>query len=304
MIPQTLSQTDIEHLPNYRRKTTAGEYSSTCPWCGGQDRFLFWPDKGNYYCRQCEANGFVIDAPGDNLWITPEQREIWKRAEQRRKEAERQQQLTLAERMARSPNAELYHRQMTDRSYWYSQGLNDETINRFRLGYCPACPTYPDSPSWTIPIYYRNRLYNIRHRLVNPGDSGKYRPEMAGLPGAIFAADILDEPEWMTVIVEGEVKTMVLNQNGLSTVGIPGANSFKEKWLKLFEKCHNIYIALDPGADDQARRIGAMLAGIGINTYVCTLPVKPDDFIVIYNGTARELFLFLMLGQKIKAMTA
>lgn len=292
-----LSQKDIESLPNYRQKTRKGEYSSSCIRCGGKDRFLFWPDKGNYLCRRCELKGFVVEA--SSLTFSQEQYEAWKRAEQQRQQAERREQLSTLDRIAQSSKADMYHEQMTDRSYWYEQGLSDVTIDRFKLGYSPACPTYPDSPSWTIPIYYQNRLYNIRHRLANPNGCGKYRPEMAGLPPAIFNADILDGPEWMIVLVEGEVKAMCLQEVGFQAVGIPGASSFKPKWVKLFKDTQIVYIALDPGAEKEAGEIGAILSSQGIQTRVCSLPVKPDDFFCIYGGSVQEFFRFLMLGKKL-----
>lgn len=45
------------------KKTSArdgGEYHSSCLKCGGEDRFMFWPAAGNFYCRQCEWAGDSI----------------------------------------------------------------------------------------------------------------------------------------------------------------------------------------------------------------------------------------------------
>ena len=291
-----LSRQDIEHLPHYRRKTRAGEYSSSCPVCQGKDRFLFWPDKGNYLCRRCELKGFVTDS--NSLTFSQDQYDAWKRAEAERQQKERRYRADKVGQLNQESKADYYHAQMTDRSYWYEQGLTDETIDRFKLGYAPACPTYPDSPSWTIPIFYQGKLYNIRHRLVRPNGSGKYRPEMAGLSAAVFNADVLDSGDWMIVLVEGEIKTCVLTQAGFSAVGIPGANSFKDKWLKLFKPDSVVYVALDPGADEQAREIGQALKAGGIEARVCSLPCKPDDFLTLYNGTPADLVKFLSLGKK------
>lgn len=302
MLPTTqLTRTDIEHLPHFRQKTRAGEYSSACPQCGGKDRFLFWPDKGNYLCRQCGTKGFVVDSPSNALTFTPEQYEAWKRAEETRKQAERQAQRETIERVAQTDNATRYHHLMTDRSYWYTQGLTNATIDQFKLGYCPACPTYPQSPSHTIPIYYHGRLINIRHRLANPpAPNDKYRPETAGLPAAIFNADLLDNPGWMTIVVEGEVKAMVINQTGLlPAIGIPGAATFKEKWVNLFQKCQRVYIALDPGAEEQAQRIGLMLNGAGIDIRLCQMPAKPDDMMVLYGARPVDMFKYLVLSGKL-----
>lgn len=292
-----LSRTDIERLPNYKKRG-AREYSSMCPLCGsGDDRFRFWPEKGNWWCRVCERKGFVTEA--NTLTIDAAKYEAWQRIEELRKGKERLAKMSVLERLTASDNASRYHRLMESRLYWYNQGLNDATIDRYKLGYCPACPTFKDSPSHTIPITYKNKLYNIRHRLIYPNGSGKYRPEMAGLPSALFNADLLIEPGWMTILVEGEVKSMVLTQSGFDTIGVPGASSFQEKWAALFEKCGVVFIAFDPGAKVGAYRTAEMLQGVVGEVRICQVPVKPDDLLVKYGGSPAELFQFLMLGRKI-----
>lgn len=40
--------------------TNGGEYHSPCPGCGGKDRFIIWPAKNRYLCRQCRKTGDVI----------------------------------------------------------------------------------------------------------------------------------------------------------------------------------------------------------------------------------------------------
>lgn len=295
-----LSIADIKALNNRKLHHKNGlQWTSTCPFCGGEDRFCFWETKANYWCRHCGAKGFASDAPG-TLTIPKEQYEEWQRQQREIEAKERQAQLSILEQINRSPNADRYHAQMLDRSYWYSQGLTDETINRFKLGYTSICPTYPGSPSWTIPVTYQGKLYNIRHRLANPPKPGdKYRPEMAGLPVAMFNADALRSGDWQVVVVEGEVKTMVLTQYGFTTVGIPGCTIFKDKWVKLFPASAVIYIALDPGAEEQAAKIGTRLAKAGLNVKVCQFPVKPDDAIVKYGATPVDVCQFLELGRKV-----
>lgn len=39
------------------KRKTAIEYSSPCPACGGNDRFIIKADKGRYWCRQCNIKG-------------------------------------------------------------------------------------------------------------------------------------------------------------------------------------------------------------------------------------------------------
>ena len=111
-----------------------------------------------------------------------------------------------------------YHGQLTEHeiAWWAGKGINRQTIKDYQLGYTSNCPTAPGVQSYTIPIRYSGKLYNIRHRLKDRLKD-KYRPEMAGLPNFIFNADILkyESSYAPLIIVEGEIKAMVLRQWGL-----------------------------------------------------------------------------------------
>ncbi len=37
-----------------------GEYHCSCLKCGGVDRFMFWAQAGNFFCRQCSWRGDLI----------------------------------------------------------------------------------------------------------------------------------------------------------------------------------------------------------------------------------------------------
>ena len=45
--------------------TKGGEYHGPCPFCGGRDRFMVWPQhpagRGEFMCRQCGKKGDAID---------------------------------------------------------------------------------------------------------------------------------------------------------------------------------------------------------------------------------------------------
>ncbi len=61
----------INHGLQPKRVSSAkgGEFASSCPMCGGNDRFRIWPEQnngnGSYWCRQCGIHGdriqFVIE---------------------------------------------------------------------------------------------------------------------------------------------------------------------------------------------------------------------------------------------------
>ena len=137
-------------------------------------------------------------------------------------------------------------------------------------------------------------------RPMELGYPHEYRPEAAGLATAIFNADLLkDEVEDHIILVEGEFKAMVLSQNGLPAISIPGASIFKDKWLKLFPAGKVVYVALDPGAEAQALKIAKMLGAGGVTTRLITHPVKPDDFFTRYSGTLNQFYTFLQNGRKL-----
>jgi DNA primase len=49
--------------PKLVASTNGGEYASSCPGCGGEDRFRAWPSQGRggrWWCRQCEKSGDLI----------------------------------------------------------------------------------------------------------------------------------------------------------------------------------------------------------------------------------------------------
>ena len=305
MTTQRLSRLDIESLPNYKKKTSR-EWSSTCPICGGQDRFLFWPADGNYYCRQCELSGFVLEV--DQKYLTAEQREAWARATAERKRKEADDRLSAIERLQQMVGkVKWYHSQVSQAlDYWYSQGLTDSTICQYQLGYCPQCPTDPDSPSFTIPYFCAARLIHLRHRLKYPNGHGKYRPEFAGLGNQLFNADTLAIKDDISfgflesgevLIVEGEIKTMVLEQVGFKTVGIPGANSWRDDWASELKGIERAFVCLDPGADIQAARIASSLKSQHIESKIVVCPVKPDDLFIRYAGTPGDLLELIHQGR-------
>lgn len=281
-----LRTVEIENLSGYKRKT-ATEFSSACPVCGGEDRFLFWPERGNYWCRVCELSGWVSDSPGSKLFrVTPEMRERWEEQKRQREQDERERYATAVQRLQElRPDLE-YQKRLTDPSYIVRNwGVSPGEIEERRLGYCESCPTYPESCSITIPYYWQDKIISLRHRLIVPNGSGKYRPEMAGLPTAIYNADVLRDRRDSVILVEGELKTIVVTeQTCRAVVGIPGANIFKDKWVRLFDKVRTVYIALDPGAEPQAVRIATMLDQGRVECRLVTMPTKPDDFFVTHGG--------------------
>lgn len=278
------------------KRKDAHEASGPCPIChqADHDGFLIFAD-GGYYCRKCGATGW-IDENNPHVPSREELLEIRVR-ELERKQAEQDQRLAALERMHRCTDHLAYHQQMGERQrdYWYSEGIYDHAIAKFLLGYCPRCPTDRDGrPSYTIPIMSRGQLENIRHRLIGADNGDKYRPHMAGLPIQLFNSDVLDAKPERVLLVEGEKKTIVLDQSGFSAVGICGKRSFMREWLPKFAGIRDVIVVLDPDAAKSADALAGML---GPRARVAQLPVKIDDAIVKYGAQLADIEQFLALAR-------
>ena len=51
---------ELNISPKRTASTKGGEYHSSCPACGGKDRFIIWEQIGRYFCRQCQKKGDAI----------------------------------------------------------------------------------------------------------------------------------------------------------------------------------------------------------------------------------------------------
>lgn len=273
------------------RKATASEYYSTdgCPKCGhggkaDTDRFrlmLNGKSGPRVWCRQCNFMAFLDSLEGVEIDMA----EVRLRNIERRQE-ELERRLDALEQMHKSRDHLIYHQNLLNNperlNYWLREGIRTPTIERYQLGYCPSCPTAPFSPSHTIPVMYNGSLYNIRHRLIEPNGSGKYRPHMTGLPTMLFNADYLTEKSSFGLLLEGEKKAMVVTQEtGLPNTAIMGMAAFQNGWVSKFDNWGKVIVALDPDAEGRAVQIGEMF---GKRALIASLPVKADDFFVLGGG--------------------
>jgi hypothetical protein len=283
------------------KKVSSDEWAGPCPWCGGRDRFHVW-ERGNYWCRpgpgHCGTEGWVDQLEGKKP-PTPEQRMEWRIRELERKQREHEMRLSRLEQMHRCTDHLRYHEELTDeaRKYWWGEGIFDQAIDKYLLGYCPQCPTYRESDSYTIPITNHGQLENIRHRLAHPNGGGKYRPHMAGLGISLFNADNLDGAQTI-ILTEGEKKSIVLDQAGFKSVGITGKRSFKREWLDWFNGVEVVYVALDPDATESAERLAGIFDG---RARVVDTPCKIDDMISKYGASSSDIEAYLRLSRPIRA---
>lgn len=272
------------------RKVTATEHVSTvgCPWCGDggkgakSDRFrliLGGNSAPRVWCRKCDKYEF-LDRPSNEKRIDKIELRL---AVVEREQKEQDKRLKILETMRQSTDHVTYYDNMINNKpdaieYWASEGMDLDTISNYKLGYCNRCPIAPYSASYTIPVLYHDQPYNIRHRLISPNGTGKYRPHMSGLPSMLFNADRLETDKDFIIILEGEKKSIIVTQEtGYPNVGVMGMQSFNESWVSKFDKFKKIYIAYDPDAYDKAAGVASMFGKRGL---VVSLPLKADDFFV------------------------
>lgn len=236
---------------------------------GGDDRFVVFAN-GNYWCRQCKGKG---------VWRkeTPEERN----ARQQHEGVARQE---LCRMIANCKDWIGYHDSVGQgAALWKSCGITNEDIDKWGLGYCTQTPTVPyATASLTIPIFHRNQLVDIRHRLIAPQGDDKYRSHFPKLPPAYFNLDgLVGQPR--CYIVEGEKKAIVCNHNGLPTASFPGVNLAHQLASIIpqeLEPSQELIFLPDPNSEAQLKPTWNELRGKGFNVKVMDLMMKPDDFIL------------------------
>jgi hypothetical protein len=302
-------------------KVGKDEYHGPCPLCNaGEDRFVVYTDRPwphwNFFCRVCHPENGWIDELNPCLkeQLSPEERRRWAEEHARQVEINLEKQIAKAQsalaelRSARS--WERYHEQLTEeaRVTWSGWGIPDFFQDFWKLGFDPDRTVWTGNVEWhtptmTIPIFEPLTwdVLNVRHRLMKPPKPGdKYRPERSGLPSALFVADPDMPLDGMTLVVEGEKKSMVTyitaDNPRLRVVGIPGKNP-KPEMLNALKDCEPVYICLDPDAANESVAIAQTLGADRCR--VIDLPDKIDDLILRYHldkdwmrglfGTARKV---------------
>ena len=249
------------------------------------DRFrMFSGDKPRGWCRRCGHQDFANSDRRDYK-ITPEMRAQWLAERIEREKSELQKAQRAIELLRHEKKWIEYHDGLTDEhglSFWRSKGVPDWAIDYYQLGWCPDKIIWHDNfeyhtPTATIPVFAPGwQLVNIRHRLINPPDPGdKYRPDRAGIPAALYLADPDKLPEGECILVEGEIKTIVvacnLDNPHLSICGLPGKTP-RPDLLANLDRCDRIHILLDPDATRQAFEIAKQL---GKRARLVRMPPSP-----------------------------
>ena len=142
------------------------------------------------------------------------------------------------------------------RKPFYDQGLTDQTIERFRIGYEPEHEEEMDGGRkikipgrYVIPYLEGRRPKFFRYYDPNPATNhdGKYKYTWeAGAEGCLFnAQDAMGDANGIVFLAEGELKAMLLVQLGYAAVAVPGASMWKDEFQAQFTHARKILICFD-----------------------------------------------------------
>ena len=139
--------------------------------------------------------------------------------------------------------------------YLEGRGITEDTAVWARLGVVDE-PIHGDSDAaynrLSIPYLTRAGVVDLRYRCLRDHDCGENNcPKYLGRPGAtlrIYGVDDLLDAGDTLGITEGELDRLILRQLGHPCVGLPGAESWKRHWHRLFEDFSRLVVFGDGDA--------------------------------------------------------
>ena len=257
--------------------THGGEYAGPCPWCGGRDRFRVWPERGRWWCRQCDKSGDATAYRVERGDLTPTEAGRLRHAgdgAQGERPARSVAAPRHAERLAPPGSdwqraarafcegAEARLWETPDAlAYLRGRALSDDTIRAAGLGWWD--PPRPDDvyrdPSrwgldrerlwiprgWVIPWELQGAVWrvNIRQAAGEP----KYCA-VAGARNALYGADELAYGR-PAVLVEGELDALTIRQAAGDVVAPVATGSThgarRPPWVARLAMASTVLVAFD-----------------------------------------------------------
>ena len=261
-------------------KTSGGEYSGPCPFCGGTDRFNVWPNhpqgRGRWWCRRCDLQGDAID-------YIRERRGLGYREALDLLGLERVRQAATSHKPAQpGPSvrldapcptwdaaaalavvADCEAALWTDsgakaRAWLHERGLHDDTLRAWRLGY--NATDREIHSLWTprgivIPCLVDGLLWYIKVRRPSPPLPGPKYQKVKGSKAALYGLDFLTAKR-VVVICEGELDALLLWQEVADLVDVVALGSKSARpaipLLSRLAGAVRWLVALDVDADKEA----------------------------------------------------
>ena len=271
----------------FKLKGAPGQWQTACPFCGDKARsgghLYVNREHGAWMCHRCGEKGSFYslqkqlgDKPEQYVKDLADKWKVWG-------DLVPICQDTLIEK------PEIL-------TYLKGRGLSAKTIGKYRLGYAPkdlidklrakgythadlkaaGLFTTHDNKDYPLfwdrlmfPYYQRGHVAGIRGKEVG----GKVVQAKDTSIQLLGVDNLLGHKE--VYICEGEMDTMLLDQMGYPTCGIPGALLFQSHWKPWFEGARRVFVCLDA---DEAGRQGAhkIKAMLGQKAKIVEFPV-PDS---------------------------
>lgn len=133
--------------------------------------------------------------------------------------------------------------------YLEGRGITEDTAVTARLGVVDE-PIHGDTDAaynrLSIPFLTRSGSVDIRFRCLRNHDCGEVGcSKYLGRPGSslrIYGVEDLVSAGDTIGVTEGELDRLILHQLGYPAVGLPGAESWKRHWHRLFEDFARIVV--------------------------------------------------------------
>lgn len=175
------------------------------------------------------------------------------------------------------------------------RGLNEEAIERFRLGVVvDPLPGHESYRGWiTIPYLTAYGVTTIRYRRLGDGAGDKYLT-MPGDPVRIFNPEALQRGTRAICLTEGEFDCMVAEMCGMPCIGLPGAQSWQPAWTRLLEQYDAVFFLQD---DDEAGRTMAKTLAKPLRGNLRTIVMDGGDVTTFFLQNGREGLREKVLGK-------
>lgn len=92
-------------------------------------------------------------------------------------------------------------------------------------------------------------VVGLRYRRLE-GEGSKYTQPSGQRTGLFMVDEVVDQP--VVHVSEGEIDCLTLAACGLKACGVPGANSWKDFYFRLFEGCRSVFVWSDGDAAGDA----------------------------------------------------
>lgn len=206
------------------------------------------------------------------------------------------QKLTKEQRISLESQTARYQSNLyVAEGYLAGRGISEDTAVSARLGVVDE-PIHGDTDApynrLSIPFLTRSGVVDIRYRCTrehNCSESGcsKY----LGRPGGslrIYGVEHLVSAASAVSVTEGELDALTIVQLGYPAVGLPGAQSWKPHWRRLFEDFNRIFVFGD--GDEAGRHFARSFASHFPQTAEIVYMEEGEDVNSIYMKEGDEYF--------------